>query len=138
MNRRKMLSLLGISPALLTGVSKGSQAKTQPIHAQPVRGAASSAGKVVALNPKNSAPPVHLVPMTPRFHSLDEKTVFLVDDGFLGGNLLLNQMQLWFERKMPTVKAVYRVKVGSFFQDDPKLWAEIKAANGAMVMAIGH
>jgi hypothetical protein len=33
---------------------------------------------------------------------------------------------------------VYRLKAGSYFDDDPKLTAEIKASGNAMIMAYGH
>jgi hypothetical protein len=36
------------------------------------------------------------------------------------------------------VTTVFRLKVGGFADDDPKLWAEIKAKGQAVIMAIGH
>jgi len=36
------------------------------------------------------------------------------------------------------VTTVYRLKAGAFADDDPKLWAEIKANGNAAIMAIGH
>jgi hypothetical protein len=39
---------------------------------------------------------------------------------------------------MPSVNTVYRLKAGGLADDDPKLWAEIKAKGNAMIMAIGH
>ena len=47
-------------------------------------------------------------------------------------------MQAWFAQNMPTVKTVFRKKAGAYAEDDPKLWAEIKANAYATVMAIGH
>jgi hypothetical protein len=130
MNRRKMLSLLGLSPAVLAG-ARQKPAKT---------GAQSSpgGGKIVALNPKGNPPPIKLVPMAKRLDTLDGKTVYLVSDGFPGADHFLDQIAIWFRKNMPSVKTVYRLKAGGFADDDPKLNAEIKANGNAVIMAIGH
>jgi len=137
-NRRKILSMLGMSPALLAGATAEAQQKKTP--AKPSSGAstAAGAGKIVGLNPKGTPPSVQLIPMAPRPSSLDGKTVYLVDTGFEGGGMLLNQIQLWFNRNMPSVTVVFRRKAGPYAEDDPKLWAEIKTNAYATVMAIGH
>jgi hypothetical protein len=130
MNRRKILSLLGMSPALLadaTAEAKDKSAKT-----------ATGPTKLSGLNPKGVAPPVQLVPMAPRLASLDGKTVFLVSDGFPGADHFLAQVGIWFQKNMPSVTTEYRLKAGAFADDDPKLNAEIKAKGNAVIMAIGH
>jgi hypothetical protein len=130
MNRRKVLSLLGISPALLAGAeaASGSAKKAAPV----------APAKITALNPKGLPPPVQLVPMAPRLASLDGKTIFLVSDGFPGADHFLAQVGLWFQKNMPSVKTEYRLKAGAFADDDPTLNAEIKASGNAVIMAIGH
>jgi len=128
MNRRKMLSLLGMSPALLAdGRLEAQKAKTSP-----------SAGKIVALNPKGLPPPIQLVPMAKRLDTLDGKTIYLVSDGFPGADHFLAQVAVWFKKNMPSVTTVYRLKAGAFADDDPKLNVEIKANGNAVIMAIGH
>jgi len=126
-----MLSLLGMSPALLTGGRLEAQ-KTNQAEAK------SSPATVVALNPKGLPPPIQLVPMAKRLDSLDGKTIFLVSDGFPGADRFLAQIGNWFKKNMPTVKTEYRLKAGAFADDDPKLNAEIKAHGNAVIMAIGH
>ena len=134
MNRRQLLSLLSVSPA----IAAGSRADAQSARtAKPGQGG-SAAGDVEALNPKGTPPPVLLVPMAPRLDSIDGKTVYLVDTGFSGGGLLLEQMQIWFNKNMPSVTVVFRKKAGPYMEDDPKLWKEIKEKGNAAVMAIGH
>jgi hypothetical protein len=131
MNRRKLLSLLGASPALLAG---------SKLHAttHKAAAAASSNGKIDALNPKGTPPPITLIPMAPRLSTLDGKTIYLVSDGFPGADHFLNQIAIWFQKNKPDVKTVYRLKAGALPDDDPKLWAEIKAKGNAVIMAIGH
>ena len=132
MNRRKVLSLLGLSPALLAG-SAAEAAEKSAKNAAPVVPA-----EITAVNPKGLPPPVQLIPMAPRLASLDNKTIFLVSDGFPGADHFLAQVASWFQKNMPSVKTEYRLKAGAFADDDPKLNAEIKASGNAVIMAIGH
>jgi hypothetical protein len=136
MNRRKLLSLLGMSPVLLANAS--AKADPLPQSAKPVNEADSTHGKVTAVNPKGTPPGIQLVPMAPRLDSLDGKTVYLVDTGFHGSDTLLEQMQIWFKENMPSVKTVFRRKAGPYMQDDPALWKEIKEKGNAVIMAVGH
>ncbi|HTR48094.1 MAG TPA: hypothetical protein VMM16_11985 [Verrucomicrobiae bacterium] len=133
-NRRKLLSLIGVSPAVLAGSPALADDKKKK------NGKAASHGpeKIEVLNPKGMPPAVQLVPMAPRLDTLEGKTVFLVSDGFAGADRFLNQIAIWFQKNMPSVKTVYRLKAGSYFDDDPKLMAEIKASGNAMIMAYGH
>jgi hypothetical protein len=133
-NRRRLLQALGISPALLAGAASQAQAK-------PRQAATSSEFKIVGLNPKGIPPAIQLLPMAPRrpaFSSLDGKTIYMVDIGFNNGNVFFEQMQRWFKDHMPSVKTIYRRKYGDYPQDDPKLWAEVKAAGAAVIMGVGH
>ncbi|MGA8768744.1 MAG: hypothetical protein WB559_17140 [Candidatus Acidiferrales bacterium] len=135
LNRRRLLSLLGMSPALLAGATAEAQAKAKDKNAK-----AGKAGevKLTALNPRGIPPPITLIPMAPRLASLDGKTVYLVSDGFPGADHFLDQVGNWFKKNMPSVTTVYRLKAGGFADDDPKLNAEIKEKGQAVIMAIGH
>jgi hypothetical protein len=99
---------------------------------------AAEADAVTVLNPRGIPPAIDLIPMAPRLESLNGKTVYFVDDGFLGGDVLLNEMMGWFGRNQPEVKTVFRKKAGGFAAEDPKLWAELKDQADAVVMATGH
>jgi hypothetical protein len=137
MNRRKLLSLLGMSPALLAGT----RSQAQPNDTNSTKGktaAAPSGAQFTALNPKGSPPPVKLIPMAPRLDAIHGKTIYLVDTGFMSGGVLLEQMQVWFQKNYPDVTVVFRKKAGAYMEDDPPLWREIKANGNAAIMAIGH
>jgi hypothetical protein len=129
-NRRKILSLLGVSPAVLAGSPAIAEPKKQPVK--------TGDAKITTVNPKGMPPPIQLIPMAPRLDTLDGKTIYLVSDGFAGADRFLNQIAIWFQKNMPSVKTIYRLKAGSYFDDDPKLMAEIKANGNAMIMAYGH
>ncbi len=133
MNRRRLLSLLGLSPALLLDAQIADAKKRR------VRTAAASEPKLTAVSPKGTPPPIHLYAMAPRASSLDGKTIYLVDaTHFDGSETLLLKIQAWFQQNMPSVKTVFRKKAGVYAADDPKLWSEIKANAYATIMAIGH
>ncbi|MGA9882277.1 MAG: hypothetical protein WBQ34_01025 [Candidatus Acidiferrales bacterium] len=133
--RRTLLSLLGISPAILAGATSAAGAA-----ARGEKTAAGSAGDqtVEGLNPRGIPPAVKLFSMAPRLKTLDGKTVYLISDGFPGADTFLNEIKIWFSKHMPSVKTIYRLKAGGFAADDPKLNAEVKANGNAVIMAIGH
>jgi hypothetical protein len=140
-NRRKLLSLIGMSPAILAGASGSAEAEAQAqkkAKATASEQGSSSEYKIVGLNPRGVPPPITLIPMAPRLATLDGKTVYLVDTGFHGSDALLEQVAGWFTRNKPDVTTVFRRKAGPYAEDDPKLWAEIKEKGNAVIMAVGH
>jgi hypothetical protein len=95
--------------------------------------------KITVLSPRGKPPAIHLQPMAPRLNTLDGKTVYLVNDGYLGTDILLGELQGWFKANMPTVNTIYRRKGGGgFTAEDPALWAEIKEKADAVIMGMGH
>jgi hypothetical protein len=134
-NRRKILSLMGVSPALLAAATAEAKDKKK----KDKDGKASNGDvKITVLNPRGMPPPITLIPMAPRLSTLDGKTIYLVSDGFPGADHFLAQVGIWFQKNMPSVTTVYRLKAGGFADDDPKLNAEVKAKGQAVIMAIGH
>jgi hypothetical protein len=130
MDRRKMLALLGASPALVAGSpSYGRTARA----ALPEDGVSASGGKLTVLNPGVTAELAKRVPLAPRLDTLDGKTIYLVDFdwGGMGQNDAFQQeMQAWFAEHMPKVKTIIKLKKGNFVTDDPALWKEIADAKG--------
>ena len=59
-NRRKMLSLLGVSPAILAGAPALAKPSKSPAVAK------IDPGKITALNPRGLPPAIQLIPMAPR------------------------------------------------------------------------
>ena len=100
--------------------------------------ASGTTDKITVLSPLGKPPAIHILAMAPRLKSLDGKTIYIVDDGYVGGDVLLKEIIAWFGRNMPNVHAVYRRKAGGFPDEDPALWAEIKEKGDAMIMGMGH
>ena len=99
----------------------------------------SAVQKITVLSPMGKPHALEIKPLAPRLDTLDGKTVYLVNDGYLSTDILLGEMQAWFKANMPKVNTVYRLKGGQgFTSEDPKLWAEIKEKADAVIMGMGH
>jgi hypothetical protein len=99
----------------------------------------SAAEKITVLNPLGTPPPIKLRPMAPRLDTLDGKTIYIVDDGFVGGDNLLLEIQDWFAEKYPKTTVVFKRKGGMAFDaEDKDLWAEIKQKANAVIIGMGH
>ncbi len=93
--------------------------------------------KITVVNPRGTPPPIRLVPMTPRFDTLDGKTIYVINIGF--GDTFLPEVQKVMAEKFPKTTWIFRRKAGrDYFDDDPKLWAEIKEKGGGVIMGVGH
>jgi hypothetical protein len=97
-------------------------------------------GKVTVLNPAVTEKLAERVPLAPRLKGgLQGKTVYLVDMNYegIGGTPVMREMQKWFSKNMPGVKAEYRLKKGNYVSDDPELWKEISEKGGnAVIMGV--
>ncbi len=94
--------------------------------------------KMTVLNPMGQPPAITQVPMAPRLTTLEGKTIYIVDIGFTDTHQLLTEMQKLLSEKYPKTTWVVRDKIGTYFDDDPKLWAEIKEKGGGMIIGVGH
>jgi len=98
-----------------------------------------TAERITVLNPLGNPPPIQLKNMAPRLDTLEGKTIYLVDDGYIGGDNLLYEMQDWFRENFPKTEAIYKRKGGGGFEaEDPALWAEMKEKADAIIIALGH
>ena len=130
MDRRKMLALLGASPALVAGAPSFGETASKTA---PKAAASMTSGLITALNPAVTPKLATRIPLAPRLDTLEGKTIYLVDTdwGGMGQNgSILEEMQAWFAEHMPAVKTVIKVKKGNFVTDDPALWKEIADNKG--------
>ncbi len=95
--------------------------------------------KITVLNPLGTPPPIKLKNMAPRLNTLDGKTIYIVDDGFVGGDNLLLEMVDWFKANYPKTNVVFKRKGGGGFDvEDPALWAEMKEKANGIIIGLGH
>ena len=93
---------------------------------------------ITVLNPLGTPPPLELKAMAPRLNTLDGKTIYLVDDGYPGSDLLLLEFEKGFRETYPRTSFHYVKKTTFMAQKDPALWAEMQQKADAMVIALGH
>jgi hypothetical protein len=94
--------------------------------------------KITVLNPRGQPPPLSLIPMAPRLGTLDNKTIYIVDVKFPLSHQLFEEMQKLLSEKYPKANWILREKAGTYFDDDPKLWAEIKEKGNGVIMGVGQ
>jgi len=94
--------------------------------------------KIVVLRPQGKASPIQLIPMAPRLDTLNGKTVYIVDMNFPRTHQFWVEMQKMLANRYPETTWVLRVKVGTYFHNDPELWAEIKEKGDGVIMGIGQ
>lgn len=101
--------------------------------------AAYSSEKISVLNPTPPNRMVDRIPLIPRLDTLENKTIFLVDIGWGGPKAapsIYEEMKAWFKQNMPSVKIEVRSIKGSYMQDQPELWKEIKEKGDAALIGV--
>lgn len=98
----------------------------------------SEEAKIKVLNPRGQPPPLALIPMAPRFRTLNHKTIYIVDVKFPLTHQLFEEMQKLLAERYPKVNWILREKAGTYFDDDPELWAEIKEKGNGVIMGLGQ
>jgi hypothetical protein len=99
---------------------------------------AADTAKITVVNPRGIQPSIRLIPMAPRIDNLEGKTIYVVDTRYPLTQPFVQEVYNVLKEKYPQTNWVFKNKIGSYFDDDPKLWAEIKEKGHGMVMAIGH
>jgi hypothetical protein len=94
--------------------------------------------QITVFNPLGQPPAIARVPMAPRIDNLDGKTIYIVDIGFTDTHQFFTEMQKLLSAKYPKTTFEVRIKAGTYFDDDPRLWAEIKEKGHGMIMGVGH
>jgi hypothetical protein len=61
-----------------------------------------------------------------------------VDVGFTDTHQFFTELQSLLSAKYPKTTWIVRTKIGTYFENDTKLWAEIKEKGHGMIMGVGH
>ncbi len=94
--------------------------------------------KTTVLNPLGQPPPIKLEPMAPRLDTLKGKIIYVVDVKFPNSKVFADELVRALKEHFPDTAWIYREKIKTYFDDDPELWAEIKAKGHGMVQLTGH
>jgi len=94
--------------------------------------------KITVLSPLGTPAPIQLKPQAPRLSTLDGKTIYLVNTGYIGTDRLMGVMTDWFKAHYPKTKVEYKVSRGGMTNVDKELWAEMGEKADAVVLGLGH
>jgi len=139
MDRRKMLAMLGFSPALVAG--SPAYARRVP-EAAPANPLAAGDGKITVMNPGISNKLAARVPLAPPLDTLDNKLIYMINLSWEGpdaGNYFYGAMTDWLTQRYPGIKTVVKVTADGMFGLDPAILKEMTAskADGAIVGVAG-
>jgi len=99
--------------------------------------AAPAAQKITVLNPMGTPPPIQRKAQAPRLDTLDGKTIYLVNTGFVGTERLMEVMTDWFKVNYPKTTIVNK-RNPSMDQPNKALWAEINEKADGVIIGLGH
>jgi hypothetical protein len=99
---------------------------------------AAPEGKITVLNPMGTPPPIQAKQMAPRLDTLDGKTIYFVNTGYIGTDRLMDVMSDWFKANYPKTNVVIKRSAGGMTNVDKALWAEIGEKGDAAIIGLGH
>jgi hypothetical protein len=92
--------------------------------------------KYTVLNPMGTPPPIQAKQMAPRPATLEGKTVYFVNTGYIGTDRLMAEMMAWFKENYPKTNLV--LKSGSMDSIPQQLLTEIGEKADAAIVGLGH
>jgi hypothetical protein len=97
---------------------------------------AASTEKITVLNPMGTPPPIQAKEMAPRLDTLDGKTIYFVNTGYIGTDRLMEVMTDWFKANYPKTNIV--MARGGMTNIPENVRAEIAEKGDAAIVGLGH
>ena len=94
--------------------------------------------KITVLNPTGTPPPIQRKPQAQRLDTLDGKTIYFVNTGYIGTDRLMDVMMDWFKANYPKTTVLQKRSRGGMTGVDKELWAEIGEKGDAAIVGLGH
>ena len=137
MDRRKMLAMLGLSPAMVAG--SPAYARTAPTAAA---NSSANDGLITVMNPGIPNKLATRYPLAPPLDDLKNKTIYMINLSWEGpdaGNYFYGAMTEWLTQRYPGIKTTVKVTADGMFGLDPSILKEMTAnkADGAIVGVAG-
>ena len=98
--------------------------------------AASAQPEITVLNPMGTPPPIEAKQMAPRLDTLEGKTIYFVNTGYIGTDRLMAVMTDWFKANYPKTNIV--MARGSMTSISPAVMKEIGEKADAAIVGLGH
>jgi len=92
---------------------------------------------ITVLNPLGTPPPVKLKPMAPRLDRMEGKTIYIVNDGYPGSGIMLNELTAVCKERFPNTTFLFKDREGMGPYAEG-FWEEIDEKADAMIIALGH
>jgi len=119
---------------LCIGLTCGLWIMGSQVNAEPV----ASGEKITVLNPMGTPPPTKLKAMAPRLDTIEGKTIYIINDGYPGSNILCAELEKGFKETYPNTTFIYKDKRGGMGGGDNALWTEMEEKADAMIIPLGH
>ena len=96
--------------------------------------------QITVFNPMGTPPPITLKAQAPRPSTLDGKTVYFLNTGYIGTDRLMTVMMDWFKTNYPKTNIVYKDNTGGVALEsiNKALWDEIAEKGDAAIVGLGH
>jgi hypothetical protein len=144
MEETRMKLRIAVIAILCIGLFCSFQFMNHTAYAQAKRaadaGAAAVMPRITVLNPMGTPPPITLKPQAPRLNTLDGKTIYLINTGYIGTDRFMDELAKWFKANYPKTNIVYkdnRSGAGLSSLSDA-LWKEISEKGDASIVGLGH
>jgi hypothetical protein len=124
--RKTVIALLCIGLTFGLG-TMGSQVYAKP---------SASGEQITVLNPLGTPPPIEVKQMAPRLDTLEGKTIYFVNTGYIGTDRLMDVMSDWFKANYPKTNIV--MARGQMTSISPTVMAEIAEKGDAAIIGLGH
>jgi hypothetical protein len=97
---------------------------------------AASTEQLTVLNPMGTPPPIQAKEMAPRLDTLDGKTIYFVNTGYIGTDRLMDVMIDWFKENYPNTKIA--MGRGGMTNIPQNVRDEIAENGDAAIIGLGH
>jgi hypothetical protein len=96
--------------------------------------------KITVLNPMGTPPPITLIPQAPRLNTLDGKTIYLINTGYIGTDRFMDETAKWFKANYPKTNILIKDNKSGTKLDSlsEALWTEIAEKGDAAIVGLGH
>ena len=125
---------------LCVGLFCGLQGISNQVNAQGRKAIAAGKAvvmpKITALNPMGTPPPVTVKPMAEPLSTLDGKTIYLVNTGFVNTERLMEEYKKWFQANYP--KTTFVDQRAGMSNLPAALKKELQEKADGVIFALGH
>ncbi|MGA9884161.1 MAG: hypothetical protein WBQ34_10620 [Candidatus Acidiferrales bacterium] len=136
MDRRKMLALLGASPALVAGTPAFATPAMRPLAGDSYEG---SNERITVMNPGIASKVAERVPLAPRLKDMNNKLIYMINLSWEGpdaANYFYGAMTDWLHEHYTGVRTMVKVSAEGMFGSDPSIIKAIKE-NHADAVIVG-